>query len=154
MTGILTVSLTWCLLFDICYTWGVLAVKIQNRELNWHIHVCILLWWHTIKVWNQKRKKNFPYLLPPCYLLGMPYLASCDFIPLCNMEWPGKSVFLFSMELSAQQKKQVYHVCRDGKKWRENHDQALVFSFAFAIINSLDILQMRTVTTFRYFERQ
>ena len=38
------------------------------------------------------------------------------------------------MELSAQQKKQAYYVCRLGKKWLENHGQALFFSFAFAII--------------------
>ena len=38
------------------------------------------------------------------------------------------------MELSAQQKKQAYHVCRLGKKWLENHGQALFFSFAFAIM--------------------
>ena len=38
------------------------------------------------------------------------------------------------MELSAQQKKQAYHVCRLGKKWIENHGHALFFSFAFAII--------------------
>ena len=63
-----------------------------------------------------KRKKNFPYLLPPRYLLGMPHPTCFDFIPLCNMKLPGKSVFPFSMELSAQQKNQVYHVCRVAKK--------------------------------------
>ena len=40
------------------------------------------------------------------------------------------------MELSAQQKKQAYHVCRLGKKWLENHGHALFFSFAFCYNSS------------------
>ena len=53
---------------------------------------------------------------------------------LCVTWYNQGRVFFFSMELSAQQKKQAYHVCRLGKKWIENHGHALFFSFAFAII--------------------
>ena len=56
----------------------------------------------------------------------MPYPASCDYIPCVTWYNQGK-VFFFSMELSAQQKNQAYHVCRVGKKWLENHGQALFF---------------------------
>ena len=37
----------------------------------------------------------------------------------------GRAFFFFplmELSISATEKKQVYHVCRDGKKWRENHD--------------------------------
>ena len=53
---------------------------------------------------------------------------------LCVTWYNQGRVLFFSMELSAQQKKQAYHVCRLGKKWIENHGHALFFSFAFAII--------------------
>ena len=134
MTGILTVSFTWCLLFDNYYIWSVLAVKIQSGELNWHIHVCILLWWYTIKVWNGKEKELSIFATTTLLTWNALSWLLAVTLYLCVTWYNQGRVLFFSMELSAHQKKQAYHVCRLGKKWIENHGHALFFSFAFAII--------------------